>query len=153
MQALLYRCLKVLWYSTRAKQSRTKQKVFPSIKLQKRKKSDEPGKELLSSQKQQHIQASITLPSSTCLILLPTCRLSAPLYYSYTFSSTIPLRMCESYPYSKDFKQALKTCTFQTVSGPQASFNWGFNKTTLKKLKMKRDFFSKKGSCWLPGMK
>lgn len=56
---------------------------------------------------------------------------------------------------SKDFKQALKTCTFQKASEPLASFNWRINKTTLWKPKMKQAFPSHppKNSCWLPGIK
>lgn len=99
-----------------------------------------------------HYPPFISVPHLTCnlqAVSIPIFIVPTPFFPPYPCACVSPIPGMVS----KDFKQALKTCTFQKVSELQAFFNWAINKTTLRKPRMKQAFFPKKSSCWLPGIK
>lgn len=138
LQPLLYNSLKVLWYSTRAKWS--KSKVFPNKII------GREGRKLMNLERNFKLteataHSDLHYPPFTFVPHLTYWHTS--IYCFYAFFPPYPCVCVSPIPgmVSKNFKQILKTCIFYKASEPQASFNWAINKTALKKPKMKQGGF------------
>lgn len=125
-----------MWYRTRAKQSKAKWKVFPSINL------EEQEEEIRWTRKGTFKFTEVTAHSGfqyPRFVFTPhlTSNLQAvaSLFIAPTLFPPYPCACVSPSPATKGFKQALKTHTSQRVSVPQASLNWGINKTTTGKPK------------------